>query len=1808
MKYLFLFISLILFSRYTLEAQSLIVPSPAYPLIQSAIDAAQPGDTIIVSQGVYTENLRIMTSDLVLIGDQRLTRIVDSNSQARSPIIFCDSVRNVQITGFSLSRGSKGIELRKSDSIRIFDNTLTDNFSTLAGSGIFLDDNSSAIITENLIQRSGEGIGIRQGSYARILGNSINNCRGAFGGGIQAFGSEIDVRDNSISQCWDGAINMNMSTGVIIRNFLSGNESWTNAGGMNLINSNVSIYNTLIKNSKVNNSVTQAAGININQGNVDISNCMFINNRGAGSSTSRGTAISFKNHGACSVKNTIFYANTNGSEVVYSDGSGTIDFAYNDFFVNTTISQTSGLIWGPGNITADPLFCNTTEYFLDKSSPCIDTGDPSPNSNDLNGSRNDMGFKGGPNGSYNPISVQLSNSIVNFGVVSTCDTLIKTEFLINRDACRLYVDSIRIQKGNYFFINHNYTNLCLDEGDSVLVEIQYIPLAQQPSTDTLWIYTRDSSISVVLQGQSTSCLSKPYYHPFQNYNDDVDRVKRFSNNFGGNPGTTKPGNSPHQFTQHISSITRKGDGKSMRLDYQGINSWEMYIESFIQNWTDSTIGLNFEDLFPDYTIPGFINRKVDSIAFYGLLVSTDTLSIKLELHDQLDRASSVVINVPPDSQWRKFSVGLNQFVDVNPQTPFNPRNAKFLGFVISKRANPQDPSTDNLSESGSLFIDDIFLVEKNYTKPTFSQDSNFLQYLNAVSFRHFWTAIDEDSKFALDRHIWKDLISVDAIGFQLSTYVIAHRNGWIDPQKIEARVEHILNYLVNVCQHTNDTTLAKNNPTAYASVNGIWAHFLDNNTLSRKNERTEYSLFTNALLLSGVMVAQQYFTNNNNINQWSDSLIRRTNWNFLYRPQDSLMYFHWAPEEGHSIYYTDFFSEELDLAFLLASTHPEPAKRLPVNPYFSHGYGKCCCHDIPNMDYVFSAPGANFTYYFLQMYARFDTSTQRFENAQHALMKDLLYSQQNFGPYGLDSRVYGITACEGPDSAGFKIDILTGDTIYISNYHAYGYDCKLDKHNTPNGTFAIYGSASTILFMPQEAIAALKYFYEELDSSFHQQYDSRFFSPIFGMPDAFNLDPDASTDTLINGLNFNGPWLSVPRFGIDIGPMLMNIDSYLEELNGRQSIRNLFNSHPYITGELTPFETLDCHLDSQACICFTSDLPETLISSSGPSTICQGDTLTLTAPEGYTYLWSTGAITRSIRVHNSGSYSVKVTDEDCIKSDTLLIRVSNPNVSIDVQKNPHCFGSQDGSISVNTQGGITPYTFIWNSGSTDSMLTSLSSGVYKVIVTDQAGCQDSLLSTLIDPQELQFTTSIEDVSCSGISDGQISISASGGSGTLSYSLDGGVFQANPIFNGLDSGTYVITVKDADGCTESVSIAINSPTSISSQTKITSNYSQANISCFGATDGSAKISVNGGIAPYTFQWNTNPIVNDSVANNLGVGTYAITVTDQNGCIHRDSVRLNDPDKLLVDLTSDSISCQGSSDGSINTVVSGGTGPYEYNWDNGSTEPNPMNLKAGTYVLILTDNNGCQIRDSIVVEDAESARIDLGGPISIFCNQGDLTTNGNWISYLWNTGETTQTINVSSNGWYKVIATNNQGCIATDSTQVLVLDSVQANFTFDTLALTVSFNPLRTQFATEYLWLFGDGDSSTQQNPTHTFASCDIYYVTLQASNVCGTDIVVDTVNLICPSIKPILPISYISLSPNPSNGIVNLYMEGLKTDGFQLSVLDLRGRVISQENTRTLGSYHTQKIDMSPYVSGVYIVQVKFANGSFIHRKVLLERR
>lgn len=197
----------------------------------------------------------------------------------------------------------------------------------------------------------------------------------------------------------------------------------------------------------------------------------------------------------------------------------------------------------------------------------------------------------------------------------------------------------------------------------------------------------------------------------------------------------------------------------------------------------------------------------------------------------------------------------------------------------------------------------------------------------------------------------------------------------------------------------------------------------------------------------------------------------------------------------------------------------------------------------------------------------------------------------------------------------------------------------------------------------------------------------------------------------------------------------------------------------------------------------------------------------------YTYSWSNGATTSSIRGLAVGTYSVTVTDaNDCTATNNGTITEPTVlSVSAIVDANESCNGLADGAARAQASGGAAPYTYLWSNTATTSSITGLSAGTYNVTVTDDNGCTATQSATITQPSAINVSAIITDESCSGEGDGAIDITISGGQSPYTYSWSNSASTED--VSGLSGGTYSVTIADNNGCTATLSKTITNPAAL-----------------------------------------------------------------------------------------------------------------------------------------------------------------------------------------------------------------------------------------------------------------------------------------------------------------------------------------------------------------------------------------------------------
>jgi len=299
-----------------------------------------------------------------------------------------------------------------------------------------------------------------------------------------------------------------------------------------------------------------------------------------------------------------------------------------------------------------------------------------------------------------------------------------------------------------------------------------------------------------------------------------------------------------------------------------------------------------------------------------------------------------------------------------------------------------------------------------------------------------------------------------------------------------------------------------------------------------------------------------------------------------------------------------------------------------------------------------------------------------------------------------------------------------------------------------------------------------------------------------------------------------------------------------------------------------------------------SNPPQLVASATYTQIACSGEsaTVTVTATGGTPSYSGTGTFTVP-----AGTYNYTVTDSHvCQSVASVTVPVAPAPVSIYASvSNVTCFGASDGSISITTSGGTSPYYYQWSNFLPQSHITGLSAGQYSVTVHDYNDCSVTGTYTITEPEEMKLDFTSTDLSCYGEANGSVQMVAEGGHPPYTFEMYNDRYNGNGAYQrNLSEGHYTIFVRDANGCTKTRNILILSPAEL--QVSLVST----NPSCIGNDDGSVVVYVSGGTEPYTYVFE-DIFFPDNNITSLREGDYSLEIIDANNCNKRiNSVKLVD----------------------------------------------------------------------------------------------------------------------------------------------------------------------------------------------------------------------------------------------------------------------------------------------------------------------------
>lgn len=507
------------------------------------------------------------------------------------------------------------------------------------------------------------------------------------------------------------------------------------------------------------------------------------------------------------------------------------------------------------------------------------------------------------------------------------------------------------------------------------------------------------------------------------------------------------------------------------------------------------------------------------------------------------------------------------------------------------------------------------------------------------------------------------------------------------------------------------------------------------------------------------------------------------------------------------------------------------------------------------------------------------------------------------------------------------------------------------------------------------------------------------------------------------------------------------------------------------------------------------------VTSTGVDPSCAGGdgTITISGSNGvapYTFSIDGGITFGNAGVNTfsgltDGTYNVVVQDANgCQGTDVVTLVPGTATITVTTTNTDPSCGNSDGQINVNATGGASPYTYSIDGGANfvgTLSFTGLAVGSYDVVVEDANGCQGTFTTTLSNTGGPTAAATGTNVSCNGLSDGTVTVNATGGTAPYTYSIDGTTFVSGATFSGVNAGTYTVYAQDAGGCQTTASVTVTEPTAVTHTASVT------DASC-GSANGSITVTAGGGQSPYSYALNGGTPQSTGVFSSLAGASYNVQVTDANGCtssVTSETVTGGTAPTVTASIVGET--CL-NGNGEITVATSGGVAPYNYTLNGGTSQTSGVfsGLSAGSYAIVVTDANNCSANTTSTVTNTGGFTLVVNptnGQSVCAGNSANISASGAGVgaSYTWDQGlgvgashNVTPTVTTT----YSVVAQDGAGCSSTASTTITV--DMAPTVTVIPVSPTICSGEaldLTATGATSYVWNTGVSTSTISVSPTN-----------------------------------------------------------------------------------------------------------------------------
>ena len=636
--------------------------------------------------------------------------------------------------------------------------------------------------------------------------------------------------------------------------------------------------------------------------------------------------------------------------------------------------------------------------------------------------------------------------------------------------------------------------------------------------------------------------------------------------------------------------------------------------------------------------------------------------------------------------------------------------------------------------------------------------------------------------------------------------------------------------------------------------------------------------------------------------------------------------------------------------------------------------------------------------------------------------------------------------------------------------------------------------------------------------------------------------------------------------------------------------RNTNETSSSITVNPTVTTTYTVQVIRQGCssedTVIVSVIPTPIVADAGNDiTICEGDSVTLTASGGSDYQWSTGETSQSITVNPSTTANYTVTVSNSLNS-------ASDSDSVLVTVNPLPIANAGSDITI-TNGESTTLiatggtSYLWNTGETTSSISvsPTATTTYSVSVTENTCSSQAIVTVNVEDSIPPVTAYAgEDVAiCENASTTLI------GTGGSSYTWNTGETTQSITVSPTATTTYTVSVTDGNTTDyDSVLVTVNPLPTANAGSDITITNGE-----------STTLTATGGTS---YLWNTGETTSSISVSPTATTTYSVSVTE-NTCSSQAIVTVIVEDSIptVIAYAGEDVSiCENAS-----TILTASGGSI-YEWSTGQTTQsitvNPSSTT--TYTVNVSEGNVTD-SDTVTVTVNPLPVIITGDDPTIEFGQNTTLSASGGTDYLWSTGETTQQITVSPTfTTIYTVTVSNDGCSDTKNVQVNVVDLVIAN-AGDDVEICADGNDntsatLRATGGLYYQWNTGETTQSITVSPLES----TIYEVIVSNGFNSETDTVNVTVNECLSTFDPEVVNTEMMVFPNPATSEINVKVSGYDND-TKISIYDMLGRLI-QTNTIGITSNEpiTKKINVSNLPRGMVIVTMN-QNGNVQTKKIVL---